>query len=91
MTVASAGHDLLDRHVHHFVAIARPETQQRYAQMIMQSGADRRLIILAIWCHQPRKEGDLGNAAFWYSRAGKPVCREPLDAEWGSLAEALFG
>ena len=28
-----------------------------------------------------RKEGDQDNAAYWYSRAGKPVCREPLDLE----------
>jgi hypothetical protein len=26
------------------------------------------------------------NAAYWYGRAGKPVCREPLDAEWLSIA-----
>ena len=32
------------------------------------------------------KEGDQGNAAYWYSRAGKPVCREPLDAEWRTRA-----
>jgi hypothetical protein len=32
-----------------------------------------------------RKEGDQGNAAYWYSRAGKPVCRETLDAEWLSM------
>jgi len=29
-----------------------------------------------------RKEGDQDSAAYRYSRAGKPVCREPLDAEW---------
>jgi hypothetical protein len=36
------------------------------------------------WVHAylHRKEGDAGNAAYWYNRAGKPVCREPLDAEW---------
>ncbi|MFY9843340.1 MAG: hypothetical protein ACLPN2_04735 [Terriglobales bacterium] len=34
------------------------------------------------WVHAylHRKEGDQGNAAHWYGRAGKPVCREPLDA-----------
>lgn len=32
-----------------------------------------------------RKEGDQSNAAYWYSRAGKPVCREPLDAEWARI------
>jgi hypothetical protein len=36
------------------------------------------------WVHAylHRKGGDQGNAAYWYGRAGKPVCREPLDAEW---------
>jgi hypothetical protein len=30
------------------------------------------------WVHADlhRKEGDQSNAAYWYSRAGKPVCRE---------------
>ena len=42
------------------------------------------------WVHAylHRKEGDQGNAAYWYSRAGKPVCRESLDAEWVSIARA---
>ena len=45
------------------------------------------------WVHAylHRKEGDQGNAAYWYSRAGKPVCREPLDAEWLSIVEGLLG
>jgi hypothetical protein len=38
-----------------------------------------------------RKGGDQGNAAYWYSRAGKPVCREPLDAEWLTIARDLLG
>jgi len=38
-----------------------------------------------------RKEGDQDNAAYWYGRAGKPVGREPLDAEWISIATALLG
>jgi hypothetical protein len=37
-----------------------------------------------------RKEGDNGNAAYWYSRAGKPVSREPLDVEWLSIVRALI-
>ena len=37
-----------------------------------------------------RKEGDESNAAYWYNRAGKSVCREPLDAEWVSIARALL-
>jgi len=45
------------------------------------------------WVHAylHRKEGDHGNAAYWYNRAGKLVCREPLDAEWVSIVKALKG
>ena len=45
------------------------------------------------WVHAylHRKEGDQSNAAYWYSRAGKPVCREPLDAEWVGIVRALLG
>lgn len=45
------------------------------------------------WVHAylHRKEGDHGNAAYWYSRAGKTVCREPLDAEWLNIVRALLG
>ena len=44
------------------------------------------------WVHAylHRKEGDHSNARYWYGRAGKPVCREPLDAEWLNIAEALL-
>lgn len=48
--------------------------------------------IAGSWVHAylHRKEGDHGNAAYWYSRAGKPVCREALDAEWLSILGALL-
>ena len=44
------------------------------------------------WVHAylHRKEGDQGNAAYWYNRAGKPVCRDALDAEWLSIVKALL-
>jgi len=44
------------------------------------------------WVHAylHRKEGDQGNAAYWYRRAGKPVCRERLDTEWLSIVKALL-
>jgi hypothetical protein len=44
------------------------------------------------WVHAylHRKEGDLSNAMYWYRRAGKPVFREPLDAEWQSIARELL-
>lgn len=44
------------------------------------------------WVHAylHRKEGDQSNAAYWYSRAGKPVCREPLDTEWLAIVKELL-
>jgi hypothetical protein len=44
------------------------------------------------WVHAylHRKEGDQGNAEYWYGRASKPVCREPLDAEWISIVKDLL-
>lgn len=44
------------------------------------------------WVHAylHRKEGDDPNAAYWYGRAGKPVCREPLPSEWQQIVESLF-
>jgi hypothetical protein len=44
------------------------------------------------WVHAylHRKEGDQGNAAYWYRRAGKPFCREPLEAEWLNIVKALL-
>ncbi len=44
------------------------------------------------WVHAylHRKEGDQSNATYWYKRAGKPVCREPLDTEWVSIVRELL-
>lgn len=44
------------------------------------------------WVHAylHRKEGDQGNAAYWYRRAGKPVARGSLDDEWRQIATALL-
>jgi len=38
-----------------------------------------------------RREGDLGNAAYWYRRAGRPVASGPLPAEWRQIAAELLG
>jgi hypothetical protein len=45
------------------------------------------------WVHAylHRKEGDQDNAAYWYGRAGKPVCQEPLGAEWLNIVRDLLG
>ena len=45
------------------------------------------------WVHAylHRKEGDAGNAAYWYRRAGRPAARVSLDDEWNQIATALLG
>jgi hypothetical protein len=44
------------------------------------------------WVHAylHRKEGDAGNAAYWYRRAGKPVARVSLQEEWKQIVEAFL-
>jgi hypothetical protein len=44
------------------------------------------------WIHAylHRKEGDLGNAAYWYQRARQPVATDSLDAEWARIATTLL-
>ncbi|HQV69368.1 MAG: hypothetical protein WAU96_09270 [Anaerolineae bacterium] len=44
------------------------------------------------WVHAylHRVEGDAGNAAYWYRRAGRPVCKDPLKAEWETIAKTLL-
>ncbi len=43
------------------------------------------------WIHAylHRKEGDAGNAAYCYRRAGRPVSRATLEDEWEEIASAL--
>jgi hypothetical protein len=44
------------------------------------------------WIHAylHRREGDPGNASYWYRRAGQPVSTESLDQEWTRIATALL-
>jgi len=44
------------------------------------------------WVHAylHRKEGDPGNAAYWYDRAGQPVASDSLDDEWARIATSLL-
>jgi len=44
------------------------------------------------WVHAylHRKEGDPGNAAYWYRRARKPEARVPLGEEWALIVAALL-
>lgn len=45
------------------------------------------------WVHAylHRKEGDLGNAGYWYARAGRPMPAPSvtLETEWAEIARAL--
>ena len=47
------------------------------------------------WVHAylHRKEGDAGNAGYWYARAGRkmPANGVTLDAEWEDIARDLLG
>lgn len=44
------------------------------------------------WVHAylHRKEGDQDNARYWYTRAAKPFCRDPLDEEWANITRDLL-
>lgn len=45
------------------------------------------------WIHAylHRKEGDLGNAGYWYAKASKPAAKGSLDEEWAAIAATLLG
>jgi len=44
------------------------------------------------WVHVylHRKEGDRGNAGYWYGRAGKSFCDKSLSEEWLNIVEELL-
>lgn len=64
---------------------ARGDWDKAHACVQDENGPD------AAWVHAylHRKEGDLGNAGYWYRRAGRPVAQGPLGAEWEAIARAL--
>lgn len=46
----------------------------------------------AAWVHAylHRKEGDLSNANYWYTRADKAPSQAPLQDEWEEMVELLL-
>ena|SRR5438034_514383 len=44
------------------------------------------------WIHAylHRKEGDLGNARYWYGQAEKPEATDSLEAEWRRIVTELL-
>jgi hypothetical protein len=65
---------------------ARGDWDQAHQIAQAESGRD------AAWVHAylHRKEGDVGNAAYWYRRAGRPEGGGGFDAEWRSIAGVLL-
>jgi hypothetical protein len=47
----------------------------------------------AAWIHAylHRAEGDLGNARYWYARAGRPASNDALEKEWEQIVRTLLG
>lgn len=58
------------------------------AHAAAQAGGDADSAWVHAYLH--RREGDPGNAGYWYRRAGRPVPAQPLDAEWLAIAAALL-
>lgn len=46
----------------------------------------------AAWVHAylHRKEGDSGNASYWYSKAGKKISHKTFEGEWEQIVEWLL-
>lgn len=44
------------------------------------------------WIHAylHRKEGDLGNAGYWYRRAKQPTAHDTLEEEWTRIVSRLL-
>ena len=45
----------------------------------------------AVHAYLHREEGDMPNAGYWYTRAGRQVPDQSLPEEWDSIAAALLG
>lgn len=58
------------------------------AHQIVQSMYDKD----AEWVHAylHRKEGDLGNASYWYSRCGKKAPDMNIEQEWELITEEML-
>ena len=44
----------------------------------------------AVHAYLHRKEGDIGNASYWYRSAGRPGFKGTLEQEWKSLVRDLL-
>ena len=64
---------------------AKGDWNAAHACVQEEDGAD------AAWVHAylHRKEGDVGNAGYWYRRADREPPRSALDDEWEAIVAAL--
>ena len=58
------------------------------AHVLIQDVNDKNAAWIHAYLH--RKEGDIFNADYWYSRAGKKRPEISLEKEWEQIAEAMF-
>jgi hypothetical protein len=58
------------------------------AHKVAQDVNDRRGAWVHAYLH--RKEGDIGNARYWYGEAQKPEATDSLEAEWERIASELL-
>lgn len=58
------------------------------AHEISQSANDADSAWVHAYLH--RKEGDLGNARYWYKRSGQPEFKASLDSEWEHIVSFLL-
>ena len=65
---------------------AQGDWDQAHRLAQAESGAD------GAWVHAHlhREEGDLGNASYWYSRAGRAMSKKPLAEEWEAIVTELL-
>ena len=58
------------------------------AHQIVQNAGDADSAWVHAYLH--RKEGDLSNARYWYSRSGRPEFKAQLNQEWEHIARDLL-
>lgn len=56
--------------------------------LAMQGEGDAACDLVHAYLH--RVEGDLGNAGYWYRRAGRRPADSPLEGEWEAIAAELL-
>lgn len=66
---------------------AKGDWNKAHVTVQPQVGAD------ASWVHAylHRREGEMGNAAYWYRRADKPYAKGSSEAEWEQIVAELLG